>query len=280
VILLFGGTSETESLATALAELNLAVLVSTATDVPLKTGAEYHPLIRHRCGRLNKIAMLDLIKRQGIRLIVNAGHPYADELHRTVAMVVEQTGLPCFRFQRQETAIAGEQIYRVEDHQTAAELAFSFARPVLLTIGSRHLAPYAMMAKMTQIPLLARVLPHRESIAACRAAGLADQSCLYARGPFSEQDNRKLIKQHRIGVLVSKDSGVAGGMPEKIAAAKKEGCAVVLLNRPSVENNKCASFSIISDLLKKVEEALQELSTETLQQAREYLIKGLQNLKV
>jgi precorrin-6A/cobalt-precorrin-6A reductase len=260
MILLFGGTSETESLATALAELNLAVLVSTATDVPLKTGAEYHPLIRHRCGRLSKIAILDLIKRQGIRLIVNAGHPYADELHRTVAMVVQQTGLPCFRFQRQETAVAGEQIYRVKDHQAAAELAFSFARPVLLTIGSRHLAPYAMMAKMTQIPLLARVLPHRESIAACRAAGLADQSCIYARGPFSEQDNRKLIKHHRIGVLVSKDSGVAGGMPEKIAAASKEGCAVVLLSRPTIDYSGCELFQTQSGLVKRVKKTLPILS--------------------
>lgn len=252
MILLFGGTSETESLASALAGLNVEVLVSTATDVPLKTGAEHHPLIRRRCGRLSESAMLDLIKRKEIGLIVNAGHPYADELHRTVAAVVQQTGLPCFRFQRQETAVEGERIYRVEDHRAAAELAFSFARPVLLTIGSRQLSPYVGMAKNTRIPLFVRVLPHRESIAACQAAGLADQNCIYARGPFSEQDNRRLIRKHGIGVLVSKESGAAGGVPEKMAAAHKEGCVVVMLRRPSVENGVCATFCSLSELVGKL----------------------------
>ncbi|WP_321367754.1 precorrin-6A reductase [uncultured Desulfuromusa sp.] len=253
MILLFGGTSETEALATALANLNVAVLVSTATDVPLKTGAENHPLIKRRCGRLRETDMRDLIMRRGIRLIVNAGHPYADELHQTIAAVVRKTGILCFRFQRQETLVDGEHIYRVGDHQAAAELAFSFVRPVLLTIGSRHLGPYVAVAKKTQIPLFVRILPHRESIEACRASGLSDASCIYARGPFGEEENSKLIRRFGIGVLVSKDSGTAGGVPEKIAAATNADCAVVLLGRPAVDACEWVNFRTLSSLVEGVE---------------------------
>ncbi|SEA35418.1 precorrin-6A/cobalt-precorrin-6A reductase [Desulfuromusa kysingii] len=254
MILLFGGTSETESIATALANLNIPVMVSTATDVPLKTGAENHPLITHRCGRLGLSDMVDLMTRSDIRLIVNAGHPYADELHQTIAGVVRKTGIRCFRFQRQETVIDDEHVYRVGDHQAAAELAFSFARPVLLTVGSRHLEPYVAVAKKTQIPLVVRVLPHRESIEACKASGLPDESCIYARGPFSEEENSTLIRRFDIGVLVSKDSGTAGGVPEKIAAATDAGCAIVLLGRPAVATSDWTNFETVSSLVKGVDE--------------------------
>jgi precorrin-6A/cobalt-precorrin-6A reductase len=42
------------------------------------------------------------------------------------------------------------------------------------------------------------------------------------------------IRQHHIGVLVTKDSGKAGGVPDKLLAAQMEQCLVIAVRRPAV----------------------------------------------
>jgi precorrin-6A/cobalt-precorrin-6A reductase len=51
------------------------------------------------------------------------------------------------------------------------------------------------------------------------------------RGPFSEADDRALMTEHRIDVVVAKNSGGTATYG-KIAAARALGIEVVLLRRP------------------------------------------------
>ncbi|MGD7654587.1 MAG: precorrin-6A/cobalt-precorrin-6A reductase, partial [Verrucomicrobiales bacterium] len=116
----------------------------------------------------------------------------------------------------------------------AARKAFEYGHTVLLTTGSRNLADYAAEARRTGVRWLARVLDHPDSLSACAAAGLEGDRIILGRGPFSIADNRRVIQQHQIGVLVTKDSGAAGGVAEKLAAARLENCRVVIVGRPEV----------------------------------------------
>jgi len=50
--------------------------------------------------------------------------------------------------------------------------------------------------------------------------------------PFSVADNVKLLKEKNIDFLVTKDSGQAGGFPEKLMAAKAVGAVVIIIRRP------------------------------------------------
>ena len=52
-----------------------------------------------------------------------------------------------------------------------------------------------------------------------------------ARGPFSEADDRELMKKQQIDVVVAKNSG-GEATYGKIAAARSLGIAVVMLRRP------------------------------------------------
>jgi precorrin-6x reductase len=79
---------------------------------------------------------------------------------------------------------------------------------------------------------VARVLPLAESLEACQRAGMPKAGIVAARGPFSVEENRKAIRDAGAGTLVTKDSGVEGGVPAKIEAANLEGCRVVLVRRP------------------------------------------------
>jgi precorrin-6A/cobalt-precorrin-6A reductase len=231
MILLLGGTSETAPLSTALAEAGHAVLVSTATDAPLELPG--HPSVSRRCGRLDASTMTVLIRECGAQALVDATHPYAVEAHRHAQEAARAAGIPCLRWLRRETDLAQiEGVIDASGHDEAARMAFSFGRPVLLTVGSRNLTPYVREAVRTGLPVVARVLPLAESLEACQRAGLPEAGIIAARGPFSVEENRKAIRDTGAGALVTKDSGVEGGVPAKVKAANLEGCHVVLVRRP------------------------------------------------
>ena len=118
------------------------------------------------------------------------------------------------------------------DHEEAAEMAFSFGSPVLLTTGSRHLVPYAEAARRTGVPYAARVLDTRESREACRAAGIPEGRIIAGRGPFSLEENLAAIRRFEIGVIVTKESGRIGGVDAKLAAARLTHCQVIVIRRP------------------------------------------------
>ena len=256
MILLIGGTSETAPLASGLAAAGYEVLVSTATDVPLAIGEP--PRIQRRTGRLDEEGLVALAKETGIRAIVDAAHPYAAAAHAAAQNAAKRLEVPCLRFSRPETLFpeswdietrpagstaggpesADTSVRFAADHREAAELAFADGRPVLITTGSRNLAPYVEAARRTDIPLTVRVLDAPESLAACRAVGIAEDRIIAGRGPFTLEENLAAIRRFQIGVLVTKKSGRAGGLDAKLAAAHQANCRVIVLSRPETPHTE------------------------------------------
>jgi precorrin-6A/cobalt-precorrin-6A reductase len=246
VILLLGGTSETAPIATALAIAGFKVLVSTATDVPLNVGDHWD--ISRRSGKLDGDQMVRLANQRGVIAIVDASHPYATAVRANARSVADRLKIPYLSWARPPIPEQDSLTTSVPDHDTAANIAFSFGLPVLLTTGSRNLEPYVREANATGVRLVARVLSHPASIEACRRAGIADDNILSGRGPFSVEDNLSIIKKFGIRVLVTKDSGVAGGVLEKLEAAHLARCRVVLVQRPA-KSSGLEGFSDVSELV-------------------------------
>lgn len=242
MILLIGGTSETAPLAEGLARAGYDTLVSTATRIPLAIGD--HPRISRRSGRLDEEGLVSLVRQRGIGAIVDAAHPYAVAAHRAARAAAARLEIPYLAFRRAASpelpggvahrggTAPADPIRFASDHAEAARLAFADGRPVLLTTGSRNLAPYAQAARRTGIPLAVRILDAPESHAACRAAGISAGQVITGRGPFSIQDNLAAIRRFAAGVVVTKESGGAGGIGEKLEAAARAGCRVVVIRRP------------------------------------------------
>ncbi|MEN6466194.1 MAG: precorrin-6A reductase [Syntrophaceae bacterium] len=253
MILLLGGTSDTAPIATRLARAGMRVLVSLATDVPLETGAGLYPGIEERSGPLDPESMASLVREKGISLIVDATHPYAVSIRETARAAARRLKVPYLTYVRPAGvahAAESDSILYAAGHEDAARIAFSFGRPVLLTTGSRNLAPYAREAKSAQARLAVRVLPHASSLQACRALDIPEENIVAGRGPFSLETNRETIRKFGIGVLVTKDSGAAGGVGAKIEAARREGCRVVIVNRPEIspEISKEGYFESIPEI--------------------------------
>ncbi len=249
MILLLGGCAESPQLARMLVECGYSVLFSKATNLPLS--GEGGTGVTVRVGPLDLVEMVTLIRDRKIQAVVDATHPYAERVSQTAQEASRAGGIPCLRFERSVTE-GLEDALRVRTHAEAAERAFSFGEPVLLTVGTRHIDVYADEWRRSGVQAWVRVLPVPESIEACRAAGFPEENILAVKGPFSVEENRATLRRYGIRVLVTKDGGAAGGMPEKREAARLEHCRVVLIERPvSPASGYFEMRDLIEDLLDK-----------------------------
>jgi precorrin-6A/cobalt-precorrin-6A reductase len=64
------------------------------------------------------------------------------------------------------------------------------------------------------------------------------------------EENLAVLRRYKIGVMVTKDSGAAGGVPAKIEAARLHGCRVVVVQRPKGPDGQ--TFSDVSELVAEV----------------------------
>ena len=241
MILLLGGTSDTAPLADLIAAAGFRVLVSTATDYPLGKGT--HPSISHRAGPLDRDGLISLIRSENFQAVVDATHPYAELVSITAREAARVTNVPWLTFVR-PAAISDEPgILFAETHIEAAQAAFASGGPVLLTIGANNLAPYAREATKTGIPFAARILPREESREAALKAGVPEACLIPAKGPFSVEENVKLIRERGIRVVVTKDGGTASGVLEKLEAARREGCRAIVVKRPRPAASSASEMS-------------------------------------
>jgi precorrin-6A/cobalt-precorrin-6A reductase len=257
MILLLGGTSETAPIASSLTKKGFLVLVSTATETPLDLGLDDR--ISRRSGPLGEEELRRLIAERGdIEAVVDATHPYAGTITRLARAAAASAGIPFFRFSRPGTIEPGERVHLAEDHASAAKIAFGFGRPVLLTTGSRNLASYADQSRAAGIPLIVRALPIPESREACEKAGIPPSRVVTGRGPFTLRENLEVIRKHKIGVLVTKDSGKAGGVAQKLEAARMANCEVVVVARPDADGECGPVWSDITEMVEAISEVLRK----------------------
>jgi precorrin-6x reductase len=117
---------------------------------------------------------------------------------------------------------------RVDRWDEAVARLQEWGQRALLTIGVRKLHVFTDAG----IDLVARVLPEPGSLARCRELGLDEGQVIAAVPPHSVGFNRRCISRAAAGVMVSKDSGREGGLPEKAEAAAAEGIRLLVVNRP------------------------------------------------
>lgn len=242
-ILLFAGTTEGRRIAEALIDQPLSVTVSVATEYgeTLITPAEN---IRVTFGRKNVDEIEALIQETQAQLLIDATHPYAVEVTKTLKAVAERTGTEYVRVLRGASDADG--CVFVADTDAAVRYLNETQGNVLLTVGSKELSAYtAVQAYRDRI--YARILPVKESADTAFALGFSGKHLICMQGPFSEEMNEATIRAIDAKYLVTKDTGSAGGFAEKIAAAKACGITPVVIRRPEEEGiTEAECLSLIS----------------------------------
>ena len=242
-ILIFGGTSEGRELTQLLADAGASVCVSVATERGLKDFFVDSPLVSFHQGALTQEEKVQFMG--DFDAVVDATHPYAQSISGHVREAATRAGKPYVRVLRPLGDVQGCLV--------APTLAEAIALvpaegAVLSTTGAKELAVYQALPHF-QERLVARVLDDEASLEKARDIGLPDEHILAGRGPFSQQENEDVIERFNIKTLVTKESGTAGGYPEKLAAARAHGVTVVVVARPVEEDGMSVeeAFDALSD---------------------------------
>ena len=156
--------------------------------------------------------------------VIDATHPYADQISANALGACERTGVPLVSIARLAwQAEAGDRWHVVRDAGEAAAALGSTPRRVFLSLGRLDLhafapAPHHHYVARTIDPPQQKVLP-------------SNIRFLQARGPFDKVDEIRLLGDEKIDIVVSKNSGGAATYA-KIEAARDLGLPVVMIARP------------------------------------------------
>lgn len=224
MILVFGGTTEGLKAVKELEEAGKPFFYSTRGDeqaAPLHHGTRL-------CGTMDGDAMLRFCRDNGIRLLVDAAHPFAALLHQTVADTASALNIPAIRFERIFPERDTEHIEWCDGYDEAVGL-LSCCRSVLATTGVQSIGRLSAL-KERGVKMHYRILDRESSLRLARAQGATDSElCFYREG----EDNTALFAELRPDAVLMKESGRSGGFDEKVEAARLLGIRIVVIRRPA-----------------------------------------------
>ena len=216
-ILLLGGTGEARALAARLYP-DTDVISSLAGRVPdptLPTG----PV---RVGGFGGVAGLrQWLRDNDVTAVVDATHPFAATMTAHAAHACADLALPHLVLARPAWD-PGEAIVVGSDTEAAEVVAQQGYSRVFLTTGRSGVAPFtdsdAWFLIRVVTPPVPGLLPRHHDV-------------LLSRGPYAHDDECTILRDNRIEVLVTKNSG--GELTAaKLAAAAELGVPVVMIDRP------------------------------------------------
>ena len=230
--IVLAGTTEGYALCEFLAENRVSVYACAATEYGGSLLQE-NEFLHVSAGRLKTEDMEELFRKENPEIVLDATHPYAAEVTKNIRTACESAGVLYQRILRPEGEKNSEAIY-VESTEEAAAFLSGTEGNIFLTTGSKELA------KFTGIPdykerLFARVLSIPSVIRSCAELGIEGKHLIGMQGPFSAEINEAMLRQFQCSYLVTKDTGLAGGFPEKMEACQRCGVTPVIIGRPLKE---------------------------------------------
>ncbi len=219
MILVFGGTTEGRKAVEVLEEAGTPYYYSTKTgeqNITLHHGQRID-------GALDATAMLSFCREHDIRLIVNAAHPFASQLHATIAEVAETMLIPVVRYER----IYPERDPDIEWIDDYSQVPTD-VRSLLATTGVQSIGKLRYL-EAQGIKVVYRILNRESSIRLAHEQGVTDEHlCFYPQTVETE-------------AVLMKESGESGGFSEKVKEAKDKGMRILVLKRPELAFRHCVN---------------------------------------
>ncbi|WP_294536247.1 cobalt-precorrin-6A reductase [uncultured Rhodoblastus sp.] len=240
-ILILGGTTQASQLARALAarpDIDPLLSLAGRTQNPLPAP------IPSRTGGFGGVdGLFSFLGAQRIDAVIDATHPFAAQMSAHAREASARAGVALLVFSRPPwTPDEGDDWTDVANMQEAVAALGEKPRRVFLTQGRLQLAAFAAapqhfyLVRAIDEPAELALLPNRRFVP--------------ARGPFALQDELALMREERIEILVSKNSG-GEATSAKLLAARLLGVKVVLVARPPGAN--AAEVFQLDDVLRWIE---------------------------
>jgi precorrin-6A/cobalt-precorrin-6A reductase len=218
-ILILGGTGEARELAAELEAEGIDVISSLAGRV----SQPRLPVGRVRIGGFGGAdGLAAYLRAEGVTRVADATHPFAATISANAARAASQAGVPLLVLRRPgwEPDPSWDTVPDVR--AAAAAVAAWPGNAVFLTTGRRDLGAFASDGRHQ---FLVRAVDPPDGSVPPRMTLIVD------RGPYTVEGETRLMRDHGIGLLVTKNSG--GPMTvAKLRAARDLGVRVVMVERP------------------------------------------------
>jgi precorrin-6A/cobalt-precorrin-6A reductase len=240
-ILILGGTTQASELARALAgRTDISPLLSLAGRTQNPAPA---PIPCRIGGFGGAEGLAHFLREEKFDALIDATHPFAARISANARAASAISGVPLLVFSRPAWAPGeGDQWREVATMADAVAALGETPRRVFLTQGRLQLAAFAAAP---QHFYLVRAIDEPDQLRL-----LPDHKFISARGPFTLEGERELMRAEGIEILVSKNSG-GGATAAKLGAARELNIPVILVARPEADG--AAEAARLDDVLDWIE---------------------------
>lgn len=223
-VLILGGTTEARRLAQALTAGHPGWRVTSSL-----AGRVARPMLPEGEVRTGGFGGADGLARAlrelQVDALIDATHPFAGTISFHAAQAAATAHVPLLALRRPGWVPApDDDWHHVNSLEEAARRLPTLGRRAFLTVGRLGLSAFAgvddVFCVVRSVDAPEPPLPFRSEV-------------LLARGPFTLEGERALLREHRIDVLVTKDAGGAA-TAAKLVAAREAGIPVIVVQRPAV----------------------------------------------
>jgi precorrin-6A/cobalt-precorrin-6A reductase len=224
-ILILGGTAEANVLVRHLSE---DVTIEPILSLAGRTENPVLPPITFRIGGFGGAdGLYHYLMAKNIEAVIDATHPFAIRISENARNACRRARIALVAFTRPAwEPEPGDRWIVVDDVDAAVRALGNPPRRILLTHGRLQLSAFA---RSPQHSYIVRTVDRPVDIMA-----LPRHRLVLSRGPFTRDAELQLMRDERIDMLVSKNSG-GSSTYAKIEAARDLGISVVMIRRPQTD---------------------------------------------
>ena len=231
-ILILGGTGEARELAAELVAAGVDVLSSLAgrvqqprlPDGPVRVG-----------GFGGAAGLAAFLRAEQITAVIDATHPFAGSITANAAQAAAQADVPLLVLRRPEWESDPSWHLAADIGAAAAAVRAWLGESVFLTTGRRDLDVFAADHRHR---FVVRAVDPPDGPVPPRMTLVLD------RGPYTVEGESALMREHGVGLLVTKNSG--GPMTAaKLEAARDLGVQVLMVRRPPLPEETVAVTTVV-----------------------------------
>ena len=226
MILLFGGTTEGRLVAEILDHLSLPYYYSTKNKVSYKTGGV------HIFGAKEVDDIITFCKKHQVRLIIDAAHPFAIELHRNIYEAAGQASIPTIRFERPEVMISrNEDVRYFNDFpEMISAVQRSDFKNILALTGVQTILKLKPLwqTRNCYFRIMDTPMSHKQAV----ESGIFPE-LLYFQNPGKNiEDLVHLSRKLDIELILTKESGESGFFTTKVEACRRLNIPLWVVKKP------------------------------------------------
>lgn len=225
MILLLGGTTEAKEVACCLEAAGKPYIYSTRTEVKFEGKGAY------RFGALDKEGLEQFCLENQVSCIINACHPFAHELHNTVA--IASLPIPIIRFERAfPERVNHALVTYVENYPEALTWIQNKGITSMLALSGVQSIPH-LKSFWQKHSCWFRILDRKFSKDFASHHGFPADFLLFGL-PQEKEEEIILFQKLNPGVILTKESGLNGKLDAKIEASIASSIPILIIMRPEL----------------------------------------------